>query len=196
MSATGNKQTEDTILAYLRMNSPATIKMIEQHTKFSHQTIRNYIEKLMNLGQVRYHHSRISKGKAYEITTGGKAGITIRINGEPKKLREVLERMAEIGRIPKDSTGKNLYGPIIQLFALAANALDDDNPIPVSNSEIKQLQYDMAQYRQEVINLLTTIDDMLNLDALWDATELPKILIMQDQMLTPEMVVSQLDRIQ
>lgn len=193
---TGNSNTEERVFAFIRQNQPTTIKiMAKEMPDISHQTIRNYVDKLARQDRIRIHYAKIDRSVAYEVARGGQAGFAVRYGEESKKLRTFLEEISQQGRIPNHYINNHTIKPIVEMYRMAADALDDDNPYPVPTNELQQIQFDFANWRAELISLIRFCDDMLDHAGLWNPNELPKILILNDQLLTPEMVRSMLDRI-
>lgn len=147
------------------------------------QTIANNMHVLLARNLI-VEHSRI--GNAMRFTLGDPSESLVHINwrGEDRKLIDVVKEFAsDTTPVEMSVFARRFLKLFSELYRLSADAIDDDNPKPITLAQIKELQASVSKSRTALRQLLATCDSLLEYDALWDPRAIVNELIIKD----PEM---------
>jgi DNA-binding Lrp family transcriptional regulator len=187
--------TREAIIYLLkRENKPLSVTEMATKLNVSSQTVRNHIGPLQNQNKIQVHPRKLTNGISYELTTDVTSKVSVQWGAQVKSTKSLLVEWAENG-LPKDSHLNGIARAIVSLYRLSVDALDDDNPEPIRNSELKEMINALAKISARVLMIQATAKSLLENDDLWDTKQLPKSLIMHDKEVTMEQIVSLLDRI-
>ncbi len=187
-------ETQEKIVRALKQNKvPMRIKEIAAEINVTGQTVRNHIDKPIKLGLISAYYKPINGAIAYIATNRPVHATMIHWQGDEKMIEDIVIKMAEGEKV------KAYYAPIRQLifkmYALSARALDDDNPQPIKYSELKEIQMTLISTREIIRSQVKAIEDLLDIDDLWDPKELPVQLIMKSEFFTVEKVYDMIEKI-
>lgn len=177
------------------INKPTTVKEISLKSKLAGQTVRNHLAVLVPENWVMISQYTATGGATYyQLVHGTGRAISVKYEDKFNTLSELLQKVVDKG-YSKNPIQKNIELIIVGLFSMAANALNDDNPIPVRNTDLKALNNQGLITGQKIRELMALLDGIMGLSRLWDGNSLPKALIMEDPELDIEQVIDWIDRI-
>lgn len=184
-------ETQDRILKVLKLkDEPLTVRMIANELNVTGQTVRNHLPKLISMGRVKvYPKGTIEGSTAYVVTEGSGANVNpiSWFNGEYATVRQIFEKFGDPGaKLNSNTFWAAMEKIILNLYSHALDAIDDDNPQPVSQMTLRDYRRALENIYNQANFVREAARDLLGYDELWNPRELPKALIINDTKLDVE----------
>lgn len=175
--------------------APLTVKdLTTLLAPINHMTIRNHLKALIKTGEVVKDTYKIGLSEAFILGTYRTPVARVKWGSDIVSLIDKLRQWDKRGGIPNDLVPNTAARVVIDLFKMAAYALDDD-PTPISNHDLKLAQNRLAQLNDLIESYRQLIKGLLEMRQLWDRQELPRYLIMNDPDTTIEEVINLIDNL-
>lgn len=159
---------------------PLSTKQLADGQNCSTQTIRNHITWLMNNGYIKESELKHGKTVLYMPTGGSKAVPAVRSGGKYVTLRKILFDMDEKG-LSKSPISRKFQTIVFQLFLMYAQALDENSMERLSYEDLKTLRHEAIELKNNLQGWVTTLQDLLNDERVWDLNLGPKTMVLNDE---------------
>ena len=191
---------QDNILKTMKvLDRPVTVKDIANHMSVTSQTVRNHMGELLRIGRVKYSEKYFQgTARIYVLADIGSTGanpISWKA-GEMTTIREIFESLGAPGAdFSPNSYWRNMEIIIVKLYQIGLAALDNDNPQMPNAMELREFRRVLEQILESAGNVRSAVMDLLAFEELWQARDLPKVLILNDTKLDVERATDIIDRI-
>lgn len=175
---------QNNIIALLTTrDKPLKISEMAGEFNCSYQTISNNL-KLLVIKEIVVEAGKDKNAMRYMLGNPEDNLTSFAWRGKEQGLTAVLRHYAAGETDPP--VGKlNLYAREIifnlaQLLNLCADAIDPENPRPVTIANLKDIQARFSQRRASLKQIIETYDSLLNNLSLWDPREVVRELVIRD----------------
>jgi RecA/RadA recombinase len=160
------------------------------------QTVRNHMPTAIKLGFVRKTEFRIGKAETFEATnkrTSLLPAVALP-NNEVMPLRDIFFNWSR--NPPNDEFSKDVALVIARLYELVNQFIDAENSIHPQTKVtlLKEVRGKIQSQRDRLKAALMILDSLIQNDNLWEPKGLVKYLMIVDDDITSEQIISALDR--
>lgn len=179
------------LMRMVQENRPLTKTELRKMLGCTFQTVSNNMLILLRKGLVE-EHRRVGTSQTFILSDPSMTLLRINWRGEDKPLDSIVKDYAS-GVTPVANLSqysRALLKIFSEMYRISADAIDDNNPRPISLSQTKELKATVSRMRTSLRQLLSTCDSMLENDNLWNPQEIVNALLIKPDDMTIEMARS------